>query len=700
MEIKTDHSQAEKDDLVNLAMRRYQRAANNIQPWFEKAVRFYKIWRSLQDAVEDEDEPNTFLPYAFGLIEQIVYKASEPILKMVPPCRVLPKRFGQDAQAKKFEQIARNYYTASEYQLEYIRSVREQVILGSAWELDTWYQDYVKARRWVKRPAIGKLEKIQGLNGSPLELKDDQTFPYTEQVEEEFDYPQRIGYGIEFPSFFDVLPEDPSIKRLSDQHWIIHDIRSIAVEDLQKQMFTDPKTGEKRQAFDLSELLKEAGEHRPGAIFPQRAWQQVDFGKEARDVVSPSVNDSDRQAYNDVDRVWLMTTYEPNRITSFAQGKYLVRDVHDPYQKPGLKWRLRTYTQDPQFLPGIGAIEPIEDCLYDLNDDHNLARANWIRTINKMVVYNEGAIPFPQDFEPTARGRIRVKNNVDVRAAIMEVPHTDPAPSMMAMESNTKGMIEWASSVSDLAPGPSGQKQGHKTATGLIQVQQNLATRFAIIQRQQLANAQKQMNSMEQFLSQFQFDKAPYRIYRPDGTTALDEFSKEDIDTGGLGFDYIIEIDPTFGDDVIRLNQLLELWNQGLEYEKFRMETKDPTLKQLRLDVIWSNILPKFGYSDQSEIFRQPNGVKDPNQEIELIARGVPVKVQPGEDLMAHKLQHMKDLMSPELVNAIKAGKAHPSTLEWLAAHLQDTDAAIATIMKDPQFALQQRSQGLVPGVK
>ncbi len=699
MNLGIPKTETEKTELLDLCQRRYLRANQNCQPWMENAVRYYKIYRAMADAALDEDEPNTFLPYAYGLVEQIVYKISEPILKMVPPCRVIPKKFGQDEMASKFEQIARNYYTASPYQLEYINSCREQTIVGSAWEMDTWYQDYVKARRWTKVQRQAPLTAIRGMNGSPLALKDDATYDYTDQVEEEYMHPEKIGYGIEFPSFFDVLPEDPGIKSIEKQHWIIHDIRSIAVDDLQKQMFTDPQTGEKRPAFDLTELLKDAGEHRPGAIAPMRAWQQYDFGKQSRDIVNATLNDSERQAYNDVDRVWLINIYEPNRIVSVAQGKYIVRVINDPWQKPKLRWRIRNYTQDTQFLFGIGAIQPIEDMLYELNDVHNLSMSNWVRIVNKMVVYNEGAIPYPDDFKPSALGRIRVKNNMDVRAAIMEVPHTDPAPSMLAMESNAKGLIEWASSVSDLAPGPGGQKQGHKTASGLIQIQQNLATRFSVVHRQQLANAQKQMTSMEEMLSQFQFDKAPYRIYRNDGTTLLSEFSKEDIDTQGLGFDYVIEIDPSFGDDMVRLNQLLALFDQALKYEGWRTKMGGPNAKQMNISDVMASILPRFGFSNTSRIFQLPNGVKEPGQELELIARGQPVQVQPGENMIAHLLQHMQDVQNPNLQKAIAAGKADPRTIEWLTAHIQETQAAINATLQNPQFAMQKKGQGTVPGL-
>src|SRR3990167_7916028 len=163
--------QQEIKNMLDLAQRRYTRASQNAEPWMQQAVRFLKIYRQMQDAVHDSDEPNTFLPYAFGLVEQIVYKMSEPVLKMVPPCRVLPKKFGHDQQAFKFEQKARNFYTSSEYQLNYINSCSEQVILGSAWEMDSWHQEYSSGRRWVNAEQKGEMPTMMGMDVKPVPLK-------------------------------------------------------------------------------------------------------------------------------------------------------------------------------------------------------------------------------------------------------------------------------------------------------------------------------------------------------------------------------------------------------------------------------------------------------------------------------------------------------------------------------------------------
>ncbi len=81
------------------------------------------------------------------------------------------------------------------------------------------------------------------------------------------------------------------------------------------------------------------------------------------------------------------------------------------------------------------------------------------------------------------------------------------------------------------------------------------------------------------------------------------------------------------------------------------------------------------------------------------MARGIAVQVQPGEDMIGHLMQHMKDLANPALLDAVKSGKANPKTIDWLNAHVEQTKAAIKTTLSDPMFAAQRQAQGIVAGM-
>ena len=387
---------------------------------------------------------------------------------------------------------------------------------------------------------------------------------------------------------------------------------------------------------------------------------------------------------------------------TIAQGKYVIRRLKNYLHRPRLPWRLRNYTWDPHFLYGMGAIAPIEDMIYELEDIHNMSMSNWFRMINKMVAYREGAVPYPDDLKPRPGGTVRVRGDVDPRQAIMALEHSDPANSMLAMESNIKGLIEFATSVSDLSPGVQGTKQTHKTATGIIEIQQNLANRFALLLRQNLANAQKQMSSMEAFAEQYYFGKQMLRSYKEDGSSMLIQFSREDIDTEGYGFDHIITIDPAAGDDAIVRSQILAAFDLGLKYNEWASAKGGLEAEVVNLAPIMKKALQNLGWSDTSEVFGRSRGGMDPGIELELMAAGKRVEPNPGENVLGHLMEHMRQRASPELRAALEGGNVSPKVMGLLDEHIAQTMALAKGIMADPVAAARMDSLikkgGLVNG--
>ena len=685
----------EKAALVDMAHKRYTKSTEYFQPWHEKWVRYYKVYRAIQDEVEDSDEPNTFLPYAFGIVENIVAKATEPLFAMKPPCKVRPKRNGDEEAADKFSSVATNYFSSSAYQLDKIASSKERIITGSSWELDDWANDYVEGKMWGKVKKRGMMESITSMLGKVIPLADSQGYDYEAVEAVPRQIPLKIGYNTKFPSVFKVHPQ-PNVKKVEDMQWIVHEVSEASIADLQKKQYTDPATGMKMPVYDFTELLADAQNHAPGSIVPTGKWGETDYEEEAKQALSARDEKGEDSNNDGVDRIWYVDVYERDRVYTVAQGKYVIRCVKDWLHKPRLPWRHQVYTIDPQFLPGIGAIEPIEDMVYELNDIHNLSMSNWIRIINRMLAYQSEAVPFPDDFKPRAGGKIRVRSDTDPRTAIMSIDQPDVSGSMLNMESNSRGLIEWATSVSDLSPGSEGTKQTHKTATGLIEIQQNMNTRFVMVQRIELANYQAQMESMEEFFSQFQFDKVNYRQYRDDGSTALAEFSKDDIYTEGRGFDYIIEIDPSAGDDAVARAQLIGVFDIALKYENWRLSASDPEAKKIVLSNIMQKILMKFGWSDTSSTLVNPGGEIDPGQELEMMMQGLPVQVNPAEDLIGHLLEHIIQKQSPKLAQAGAAGKVNPQTSQMLDMHIAETMQAIQMIISDPVKAAQFKMQSAI----
>mgnify|MGYP001612784068 CR=1 FL=1 len=678
-------TQAEKLQLVSTVEKRFIRSSSYTSPWREEWVRYYKIWRTMLDKQMDSDEPNSFLPYAYGIIEKLTSRTVEAIIKTRLP--VKPRHIGDVEKAEKFSNITRNYYDQSEYQDQYAASMKEMRITGSRWEIDDWANRWAKGKMWKKVPQKGILDKIQTMAGKVIPGLQSE-YEFQAETEVEIDVPLEVGFRTKFPSVFDVYPE-PDKKRVDDMAWLIVDEGEVALDDLRKEFYVDSQ-GEKRPVYDLTEIESEYPNHVPGAIAPVRKWQSgTDYGRLSRDAVAPTEGTVDKSSSSDMDRVWVCTMYEPNRIITILNGRYLVRLVKDPWHIPRIPARIERHVVDPQFLYGLSVLQPIEDQIYELNDIHNLSMSNWIRIINKMMAIHIDGVPFPDDFKPRAGGKIRVRADMDVRQAIMPIEQTDVTPSMVGMEANTKGSMEWASGVSDFSPGPRGVKQGHDTLGGLLEIEQQLSVTFTTWQRQSLGNRQKQMESMEHFFSQYAFEKRPYRVYRDSGATVLAEFNKDDIFTDGRGFDYIIEIDPTFGNDAVQRQQLMILFDLSLKYMAARAQMKDQTMEEVKINVLFRNILTKFGFTDPSNMFKLPNNAMSPDDELAVIMQGGTVRTVNGEDKINHVLSHINQLNDPNIQKAVESGKADPDTIRKLQLHLEETKASIVGILQDPELSAE-----------
>lgn len=678
------------DQLVGLAKKRYMASAEYVKPWHERWVRFYKLYRAIADAVDDNDEVNFMISYAYGIVEDLVSKISEPIMQMKPPCRVAAKQDGQQQQAENFAAICASYFATSRWQLEFTESTREQVIIGNSWENDCWAAEYSKGKIWAKVKGETMIDQIKGFAGKMLNMPTKTSFQQTTEVDH--NYAEKVGYHTRFPNAFDIFPE-PGIKNVRDMHWLIEQERSVAIADLLKKTYEDPKTRQRMSVFNFDALLKAKGPHEPGAIQPIPMDAKSDFGKEARDAQLGQDSEDAQQSHADMDQVFLIWVWEPNRMFAVANGTHVVAYRENVFHVPRIPYRLKVYTKQKEFLYGTGAIEPIESQLYELTDIHKLSMRNWVRLINRMVAYDDEAVPYPDDFKPRAGGRIRVRPGPggSVAGSIHTVDYPDVTQSMLAQESNTKGGIERVIAVADYSPGVEGTKQTHKTLGGLMEISKNVAQRTTTIRRMILAGFQEQQWFMEKLYSQFLMEKQPFTIYGPDGSTRLSQFDLWDIHTGGTGFDFIIEYDPSFGDDALLRNQMMVLLDAGIKYENARVQLGDGKLAKCALDEIMRRLLKGFGWLDTSKILSHPDGVVDPMAEFQIMMDGQPVAPNPKEDLVKHLIEHYVQKNSPQFRKGVADGSIDPRMMQLLDAHIMATELLIDQALKNPEALAQAK---------
>ncbi len=701
--------------LVQMVQIRMQRSAAWSNDRRVEAVRFFKLWRKYTDRVINPDEPNITLGYSFALVEKLASKITEPILKMRPPCDVLPMKLGDGAQAENFKNVARNWYSKPNVQEPLSRSKKEMVIVGTRWEIDEWQNQQRKGKMWGKVPKMVQ-QPLMDLQGQPV-MKDGQPVmsPPTQvmvDAEVERNIPIHYGFTTRYPSFFDMYPE-PFRKTIgtgapTDASWVIEDMGELAMEEMCREMYVDPADNKTKPLYDFTMLLKDAGnraqeryakimqggtgidDNYGPLITPVKGWGMLsDYGQEDKNTQYPGGSEADGSAVEDRDKIWVVRHYQANEILTIANGKYIIQRKKDPWHVPIMPIRVECYTTDPEFLYGVGALKPIEDEIYELNDTHNLSMSQFIRIVNKMMAIQEGSIVSMADFEPRAGGKIRVRGDIDVRTAIMPIEQSNVVSEMLAMESNARGLIEFTSDNMDGSPGVQGTKQEHKTARGMELITVNMSTRFVTMQRQGLINEARRMMSMSHFFSQFAFEKMPYRLYRDDGSTALAEFNKDDIFTEGRGFEFAVEIDPTFGDTQIQRNQDLFLFDRSVEYERLRKELGDPTMRKINLDVLMEKNLRDFGYVDTTRVFTSPDNEMSVDAEMTVLMQGGTIEC--SGDLQEHITMHLLALNSPNLKKAVESGKAAPDTLKNLQLAISQAMAKLTTFVKDPQGAAQAK---------
>lgn len=680
-----EQRKAQAAELVQLGIKRYKLAKEYWKPWREKWVRYYKIWRNLSDAVdelEDADEPNSFVPYAFGMVQDLTAVATESVFRLKPPCKVLQKDPQDEKAAEKFAAMASSYFSTHDYRMDFIGGTTERMITGNQWEEYVWANDWRSGFRWQKKEMPKALDVVVEVLGAKVRDMVHRMIPQFELVDDK--HPVRVGFQTLQVSAFHVHPE-PQVKCLRDVSWLVKEEPSVRVEDLKAKMFKDPISGVEVPVFDLEEMIREEKGGDPKRILsPKDCAGDDSFYREALETLSGTRDDGSVPKDDGVDRVHVFHVYNnKGEVFSIAQGKYLIRT---PKASPvaGLPFGLRVYTVDPQFLLGSGAIEPIEDQVYNINDIGNLAMSNWLRIINGLLAVDKDKLVDEDDLEPRPSRTIRIHDG-NVHEAVATYQQQDVVGSMMAMDSMQKGIIERANGVADFAPGVGGQKQEHDTATGVLEIQANMAKRRAMNMRIDLACYQRQMWIMEKTISFHQFEPLSFVVRNPDGGASVAYMSLDDIYTDGRGFEYVVEDDPSFGDDNVQRNLRLRFFEQAMVYDEWRQKFGNPDDPGANMPAIFRGIAKNFGYEDTGSVLRKMDNVMEPAAEMEILLNGGSIEVNPKEHLIRHMLTHLDQRQNPELVS----GKVPPEIVDKLDQHIAETNAMIQAIMQDPYGTME-----------
>ena len=675
--------------LVTKQLKRLTSSANFYEPYFERWKVYYKLYHSIKEEAES-DEPDILIPLAYSIVEDAVARLVIPFLQKLP-ILVKAKATKYVANAEKYYNACREYFGGCNYRLDRIASEREYAITGNAWEVYGWKNDWLQGKEWKEEEVQKEIEYPVSMMGKVIS-KVKSMIGVQETLEKPKEYPECIGPETRFPSIFAMFPE-PGIKKFKNMSWVIEAEGVVSIADLKAVMYLDPQTREKKPLYDLTELIKDH-EGKVEKIKPEVPTGVIQ-GEDISSLISgrdTTAKDSD----SDEPSVFICRTYQKdNTILTWANGKYLIHAIADVYHYPVMPLQLRVYTQDKENLFGTGIIEPILELLYEVNDIHNMSFQNWIRSINKMVVYDESIIKYPDDFLPRAGGKIRANllagGNVNHAFGVVDQP--DVSASMINMESQCMGKIEKTISISDLTPGAMGTKAYHKTYGGLMEIQSSFARRFNIMAMTDLAYLTRQMEIMYWMFQQFMFNDMPVGVMT-DGVFRAETYRREDFDSGGKGFIFLQANDPSFGDSAVQRNQLMVLFDQALKYETFRMTSKDPELMRAAVDKIFKLSLEAFGVQSTTDILALPNGIITPEQELDMMLQGMPPQVNPRENFIEHLIAHTQQRNNPEMLAGVSSGKLPPEIMALLDTHIQETMKMVQLFVENiDQIAVAKQAE-------
>lgn len=705
-EIPTDESAYRK--LIGKIGLFYLRSMQEDTDEFDRLRDLEDWWDQVKLDEQEEEEYAIRLGLGFSLVESMHAKITEPLFQMGLPCDTYPRKFGHYGAAQNMQQIQRNYYSNPNFQEGLGRSKKSMCLVGHRWEFDGFLNVERKGKRWGMVDAKVEVPLKRRTDGTPDASSG--TAKDVVKVLAEIPIQRKVHYGFhtEFPRWDQVHPEagkttiDTGEK--TDMTRIMRSLGALTIEDLAREVRYDPNSKTTVPLYDFGKMLHHYGKaaeeryrrimdgdsgssDQYGAIItPEFDWDNQMYGRRG------TTRKTEASALEDRDKIAVHQYREMNEIVTVAQCKWVILRQVDPWQVPGLKARIENYTTPHRRLRGPGAIEPARGILGEIEDMHGLSMQNIFRIVNKMTYVRDDALVTEDDFDPRAGGLVRIKSDVvDVRGAVLEGNQQSPVNEMRVVESDLRSLIEKISSDLDSGRPLKDSGSGKKTATEVESVINNLSPIYARFQRQARINECRRCANMGDILEQFHFDKVPYQIWTPDGTTAYGEFDRTDIDTEGLGLSYRFQMDPMWGNPQQRLAMKRQTYEAGLKHNSIPPQQRGPNPKEVNLSKLFQDMLEEGSYGkDVSEIFAPASGEMEPDQEMSILAQGGVVSGCRG-DLLHHVQMHLLQAQSPGLAAMMKSGKAAPDTQKKLQLLVEQAMNAIKTFISDPSAAATQK---------
>ena len=548
--------------VCQLWLRRFQKAKDYRQPFIDRNLRLYRLYRAYRERVNYAYHTSIMPPIGFEIVETIKPRLAAAEVSI----DILPTK-AEDLDSDTLER----WDDLVEYNLQ-----------------ETGFDD--KKIDWI--------DNMLKYANSPLQLKWNGELPDIEVVDGFLFYP------------------DPQASKLLDgSRWEIKQIfkSKAVIEKEEKARGDNPlyilnienDEGQPTPLID-SDMWKEIEDEQPQKIEdPRRQRHEVNARKmgqiDSNTTKEPNVINEGEGGQRDKDEgereleIWECWDHVEGKLQVIFNRKFLVRDEDNPYAdiNEGQVFIDLPCISVPHEYHAIGILEPVETTIHEIADSRNQAMDNMVYNLDPIRKVRQGQGYKTEDLKQEPGATWFLKKADDVA---FDRP---PEVSRMWVEKDTilRREIQTSLALSEYTQGLPNSGQEPSSKVELLLMQTNI--RFSLMVRQLEIAMTKMVNGLIQLNQEFLEDEVAFRLLGDDV-----RFGKFTLDDKKVVVDSRVRIKPKRekspeqeSEEVMEMYKLFVVDDKpggGTEVEEKVWKKKKNLLQRL--------IVEKMGYEAYADI--------------------------------------------------------------------------------------------------
>jgi hypothetical protein len=457
----------EKDQIAELAGKRYQASFDYCTPYFDRFIDNYKHYylRIIDEAVEKDPEAYPFysqtsLPVSYQIVETLLPR----MFGRMPSFSIKTEEQNDENDEKSLEnlikyQMNHPYLVDDPVYARLVSAAKEMFIAGNAWGSVPWMMKEAEVQEWqpysvqlgIMEPSWDNLEKIKYYGVQP----DWKLVTVKKRV---IDSPV-----FQHENIFHVFP-DPKKKRVSDLGWAIVE-RKMSPSELVDMINISPSDYDPEK---LKQLLQ---------MFKDKSWGTAN--KDDYDTQMASIFGSTDISYNDSTtgegqfKVWMMR--EPGKTSIIVNESLTIRTGPNENRDNKIGLILMKDIPVPHELFAWGEIDPIKKIEDAMTDQLNMRSDSIFYDLLRMWKLDPTSLVDGEEFLPEPGVVVQMKEMDGLQP--LETGSTKP--TAFKEYSEWDAIVQGTTGITDYATGSSDPGM-NKTMGGVQLLQQAASARFSM----------------------------------------------------------------------------------------------------------------------------------------------------------------------------------------------------------------------------